>query len=145
MIRFLNVIAFLSLIFSAAYAYSVKYETLAHHEEVKRLNNAIQNERKTIGELKAKWAFLIHPERLQKIVDQVLPMKQLDVRQLARFYDLPERPLNRDQLGKQLEKLGLGSILAPQSGTEDFSSGRRDINDVQNSKPREPMDILNGE
>ncbi len=53
MIRLLNAVAVLCLIASAAYAYSIKYETLYHAEQVAKLKGKVQRERDAIAALRA--------------------------------------------------------------------------------------------
>ncbi len=115
MIRFLNTFAFVALIVSAGFAYSVKYEALAHHEEVLRLQTSIKDQRNKNNALKAEWALLNRPDRLQDMANKHLTLQQLDVRQLARFSDLVERSENRNNLAKQLERLGLGGTITTPS------------------------------
>lgn len=121
MIRLLNSVAIISLLISAGFAYSVKYEALADHEEVLRLQSAIKKQREQNNVLKAEWALLNRPQRLQMMAEKYLDLRQLDVRQLARFSDLAQRPENRDKLGEQLERLGLGGTITTPSGSLNIS------------------------
>jgi hypothetical protein len=107
MIKFLHFIAISALIASASYAYSVKYETLYHAEQVAKLKSKVQRERDAIAVLQAEWQYLDRPDRLQDAVNQHLDLQPLKTQQLARLSDLPNRPAREDGIGRKLEALGL--------------------------------------
>jgi len=106
-IRLLHIIAITALIASAAYAYTVKYETLYYVEQVAKLKAQVQRERDIIAVLRAEWQYLDRPDRLQEAVDQHLDLQPLKIQQLARLSDLPNRPEREDEIGRKLEALGL--------------------------------------
>lgn len=122
MIRLLNTIAFFSIVLSVVYAYSVKYETLQQYEEMRRLQSEIRKEREAIGILQAEWALLNRPERLDRLAKEHLSLQPLDVRQLARFSELGERPKNRNSLSEHLVRLGLGGNGTTPVGASDLSN-----------------------
>jgi hypothetical protein len=103
MIRFLNLIAVGCLIASAAYAYSIKYETLYHAEQVAKLKTRIQKERDSIAVLKAEWQHLNRPDRLQEAVARHLDLQPLTIQQLARLSDLPNKAPKVDEIARLLQ------------------------------------------
>lgn len=105
MIRLLHLLAISILIGSAAYAYSIKYDTLYYAEEVTKLRGKLGREREAIAVAKAEWSLLTRPDRLQRIVDQHLDLQLMSVNQLAKFSDLPVRPPKADAIGSKLEAL----------------------------------------
>ena len=105
MIRLLHILAITILIGSAAYAYSIKYDTLYYAEEVAKLRSKLAREREGIAVAKAEWSLLTRPDRLQRIVDQNLDMQIMTVNQLGKFSDLPVRPSKADGMGSKLEAL----------------------------------------
>jgi hypothetical protein len=107
MIRFIHIIAICSLIASAGYAYSIKYDALYQAEQVAKLKAKMQKERDVIAVLKAEWHLLNRPDRLQAVADRHLDLQPLNVQQLARLSDLPNRPPRADEIGRKLEALGL--------------------------------------
>ena len=107
MIRLLHIIAITALIASAAYAYTVKYETLYYVEQVAKLKAKVQRERDIIAVLRAEWQYLDRPDRLQEAANQHLDLQPLKIQQLARLPDLPNRPAREDEIGRKLEALGL--------------------------------------
>ena len=107
MIRFIHMIVIGVLIASAGYAYSIKYEALYQAEQVAKLKAKTQKERDAIAVLKAEWHLLNRPDRLQAAADRHLDLQPLNVQQLARLSDLPDRPPRADEIGRKLEALGL--------------------------------------
>ena len=113
MIKILHVVAIASLIGSAGYAYSIKYDTIYHAEELARINAAIDRERDAIAVLRAEWALLNRPDRVQALTDANLPdIVPMTASRLAQFSDLPERPEKDDEIGRKLEALGLAAPTA---------------------------------
>ncbi|RDI60676.1 cell division protein FtsL [Microvirga subterranea] len=107
MIRLLHIIAITALIVSAAWAYTIKYDTLYYVEQVAKLKSKVQRERDIIAVLQAEWQYLDRPDRLQEAADQHLDLQPLKIQQLARLSDLPNRPEREDEIGRKLEALGL--------------------------------------
>jgi hypothetical protein len=106
-VRLLHLIAIAGLIASAGYAYSIKYDALYQAEQVAKLKSRAQRERDAIAVLKAEWQHLNRPDRLQAVVDRHLDLKPMEIHQLARLSDLPDRPPKIDEIARKLEALGL--------------------------------------
>lgn len=102
LVRFFHVLAILVLIGSAGYAYSIKYETLYHAEQVAKLKSRIQKERDGIAVLKAEWQHLNRPDRLQAVVDRHLDLQLINPQQLARLSDLPNKAPKTDEIARML-------------------------------------------
>jgi hypothetical protein len=122
MIKLLHFAAISALVGSAGYAYSIKYETLYHAEQVVKFKGKVQRERDAIAVLRAEWAHLNRPDRLQAAVESHLDLKPMSVQQLARLADLPNRPPREDGIGRKLEALGL---LEPTSTPKDKGADAR--------------------
>ncbi len=105
--RYLNAFAILTLVSSAAYAYSIKYETILYSERLKKTRNANNVLRDQIGILRAEWAHFTRPEYIQALAEKHLDLQQLDLMQIGTIQDLPERPPKTDSIGRKLEMLGL--------------------------------------
>ena len=80
------------LIFAAAYVYRIKMESTARVERVLRLNAEIREQRDAIATLRAEWAKLDAPLRLQGLADRHLALKPLSATQYDTLKNLPERP-----------------------------------------------------
>lgn len=108
MLRTLNVLAVLALIGSAVYAYQIKYETIYYAEQLVKMRHAIDRERDNIGVLRAEWAHLVRPERVQALAAKFLDLQALSLGQIVKASDLPAKTPKFDAIGRKLEALGLG-------------------------------------
>ena len=112
MIRILNFIAIAALIGSAIYAYSIKYQTIFHAEQVASLKAEIKKEQDQIGQLRADWGHLTRPERVQALSDKLLPLQPMALNQIAQAEQLPAKSAPIDTIGRKLEDLGLSQPTA---------------------------------
>ena len=90
--RIIHLLVIGALIFAAAYVYRIKMESTARVERVLRLNAEIREQRDAIATLRAEWAKLDAPLRLQGLADRYLPLKPLVATQYDSLKNLPERP-----------------------------------------------------
>ncbi len=107
MIRILNIVAIVALIGSAIYAYSIKYRTIFHAETIAKLKSDIKKEQDQVGTLRAEWAHLTRPERVQSLSDSLLDLQPLALNQIVKAEALPDRAPKIDSIGRKLEDLGL--------------------------------------
>lgn len=108
LLRYLNVLAIGALVGSALYAYSVKYETILFSEQIVKVQHSIEREQDRIATLRAEWAYVTRPERLQMLADKHLDMQQIANNQIiVSASDLPDQPPKVDTIGRKLESLGL--------------------------------------
>ena len=107
MVRFLNIVAVLALVGSAIYAYSIKYETIFHAERIVKLKHEIKAEQDEIATLRAEWAHLSRPERVQALADKFLDLQPVALRQIVSADSVPEKSARADQIGDKLGALGL--------------------------------------
>ncbi len=107
MIRILNIVAIVALVGSAIYAYSIKYRTIFHAETIAKLKNDIKKEQDEIGTLRADWAHLTRPERVQALSESLLDLQPLALNQIVRAEALPDRAPKVDAIGRKLEDLGV--------------------------------------
>ena len=80
------------LVFAASYVYRIKMESTSRTERVQRLNAEIREQRDAIAVLRAEWAKLDAPLRLQGLADRHLGLKPLVAIQYDQLKNLPERP-----------------------------------------------------
>ena len=125
MIRFLNTVAVLCLIGSAAYAYSIKYETLYWAEQAAKVRSRIQRERDSIAVLKADWQHLNRPDRLQAAVERHLDLQPISVHQLARLSDLPDKAPRVDEIARLLQGGATPKEKRPDPRTTGATTPRR--------------------
>ena len=112
------------LVFAAAYVYRIKMESTSRTERVLRLNAEIREQRDAIAVLRAEWAKLDAPLRLQGLAERHLPLKPLTATQYDPLKNLPERPPSLvkpgdpDPIGAMIQTIDsvavTGSVPAPE-------------------------------
>ena len=122
--RIIHLLVIGVLVFAAAYVYRIKMESTARTERVLRLNAEIREQRDAIAVLRAEWARLDAPLRLQGLAERHLALKPLNATQSDSLKNLPERPprLVRpgepDPIGAMIEAIDsvavTGSARAPE-------------------------------
>jgi cell division protein FtsL len=110
--RILHLVAIAALIGSAVYAYSIKYETILFAEQIAKTKHRIEDERNAIAMLRAEWAHLTRPERIQALALKHLDSQPLQLTQIAGLADLPQAAPRVDTIGRKLEDLGIGGPTA---------------------------------
>ena len=73
--RFLHLLVIGMLVFAAAYVYRIKMESTERTERVLRLRAEIREQRDAIAVLRAEWAKLDAPLRLQGLAERHLPIE----------------------------------------------------------------------
>jgi cell division protein FtsL len=112
--RIMHIAAIGALVASASYVYSVKYKTILWSEKIVETRHAIEREQDAINVLRAEYALLTRPERLQELADKDLGMQPLALNQIVRASDLPEAAPKIDSIGRKIDSLGLSAT--PSSG-----------------------------
>ena len=104
--RLIHALAIAALIGSAAYVYGVKYRTIYASEQLVKARHLVNKEKDAISLLKAEYAHLARPDRLQALADSKLGLQALTLSQIANVADLPEAMPKVDSIGRALESLG---------------------------------------
>jgi cell division protein FtsL len=112
-LRFLHLTVVAALIVAAVYVYKIKFESTVRAAEVARLAAEIKRERDAIAALKAEWAQLENPARIQGLADRHLSLRMLDPAQIDRFDRLPERPAQGDAIGAMIDALDAEGVVVP--------------------------------
>ncbi|HXV30683.1 MAG TPA: hypothetical protein VD840_10160, partial [Sinorhizobium sp.] len=92
MLRTLDIVLIVVMTAAAAVTYTIKHQAENKREEVRRLDAAIKLEEDTIDLLRADWALLTQPSRLERLVASFSAELQLaptPPTQLARPAELP--------------------------------------------------------
>ena len=130
-VRLLNIGVIAALVLAAAYVYDIKYQSTLRAERVAKLRHEIQRERDAIAALRAEWARLGNPRRIQSLAQRHLELKPFQTSQYDNFDNLPMRPPqivqpeSEDPIGAMLEDTSdltasTGSIApAPNAGKAD--------------------------
>jgi hypothetical protein len=123
--RIIHLLVIGILVFAAAYVYRIKMESTARTERVLRLHAEIREQRDAIAALRAEWAKLDAPLRLQGLAERHLALKPLVATQYDSLKNLPERPSNLvkpgdpDPIGAMIEAVEsvavTGSVRTPEN------------------------------
>jgi hypothetical protein len=90
--RVLNLLVLAMLLMAAAYVYEIKFESTLRAERIAKMGNDVRRERDAIAALRAEWAKLDAPLRLQGLAERHLGLKPLNATQYDQLKNLPERP-----------------------------------------------------
>jgi hypothetical protein len=136
MLRLLNIVAVVALIGSAVYAYSIKYQTAYRAEQIAKTKIEIKQERDAIAVLRADWAYMTRPERLQPLADKYLPdLKPLQVTQIASAASLPQKT-HGDSIGAKLSEIGLGLSATPAASPATPTTPKSDTPKAKAATPK---------
>ncbi|WP_245445968.1 cell division protein FtsL [Metarhizobium album] len=92
MLRTFDIVLIAVMTVTATVTYSIKHRAELKLDEVKRLEAEIKLEKDTIDLLKADWALLTQPNRLEKLITVYageLKLVPTDSRQIAQEMELP--------------------------------------------------------
>ena len=92
MMRLINICVIAALVLAAADVYKIKFESTRQAQRVAKLRTEIRREHDAIAALRAEWARLDSPARIQDLAKRHLPLKPAEARQSDRLDNLPERP-----------------------------------------------------
>ena len=121
--RVLHLVAIAALIGSAGYVYNIKYETILESEQLVKLRHQIGKANDEINVMRAEYAHLARPDRVQELSEKLLQMQPLALSQIARAEDIPDKTAQGDPLARQLEQLGLSA--SPANGAAGASPAMR--------------------
>ena len=123
--RIIHLLVIGVLVFAAAYVYRIKMGSTSRTERVLRLHAEIREQRDAIAVLRAEWARLDAPLRLQGLAERHLTLKPLNATQYDSLKNLPERPPrlvrpgDPDPIGAMLQAIDsetiTGSVPAPEA------------------------------
>jgi cell division protein FtsL len=93
MMRLLHLLIIAALVLAAVDVYKIKFEATRQAQNLAKLRLDIRREQEAVAALRAEWAKLDTPARIQELTKRHLALKPLDPRQFDRLDNLPERPL----------------------------------------------------
>ncbi|WP_319005575.1 hypothetical protein [Pararhizobium sp. YC-54] len=132
MLRSFDIVLIVVMTAAATVTYTIKHQAENKLEEVRKLEAGIKLEEDTIDLLRADWALLTQPNRLEKLVgvyQQDLQLAPTDPTQLARPEELPMLRADLPPPADVLEAMGLtkgkgsGKAKKPAAGTDDIATG----------------------
>jgi cell division protein FtsL len=89
--RLLNIFVIAALILAASFVYKIKFDSTLQAERVAKLHNELRRERDVTARLRAEWARLDTPGRIQDLAERHLNLKPIQSTQFSTFDNLPER------------------------------------------------------
>jgi cell division protein FtsL len=92
MMRLINICVIVALVLAAADVYKIKFESTRQAQRLAKLRMEIRREHDAIAALRAQWAKLDTPARIQDLARRHLALKPAEARQIDRLDNLPERP-----------------------------------------------------
>ena len=98
MLRTLDIILIVIMTAVAAVTYTIKHQAEEKLSEVKRIEAEIQLEKDTIDLLRADWALLTQPNRLQKLITSYQAELQLVPTESTQLVQAKELPMLKSQL-----------------------------------------------
>ena len=119
--RLLNILVIGALILAASFVYKIKFDSTLQAERVAKLRGELRRERNAIAVLRAEWAKLDTPGRIQGLADRHLALQPVRSTQIDKLDRLPERPAvvvpspGADPIGAMLAPPPdtTGSVLPP--------------------------------
>lgn len=117
MLRLLHLCVIAVLVGAAVYVYAIKFEATVQAESVGVLRVEIRREQDAIAALRAEWAQLDRPDRLQELAQRHLKLRQIEVAQFDTLETLPERPVpivppgTADPIGAIIENFADAEVL----------------------------------
>lgn len=90
--RLLNILVIAALILAASYVYKIKFVSTLQAERVAKLHNELRRERDAVARLRAEWAKLDTPGRIQGLAERHLKLAPVQATQFDSLDTLPPRP-----------------------------------------------------
>jgi len=109
MMRLINICVIAALVLAAADVYKIKFESTRQAQRLVNLRTEIRREHDAIATLRAEWAKLDTPARIQDLARRHLPLKPTEAQQIDRLDNLPERPPELVPMG---EPDPIGTVIA---------------------------------
>ena len=111
MLRLVNIAVIGVLVLAAAWVYEIKYSSTRQAEQVAKLRTEIRRERDSIAALRAEWAQLDNPDRIQILARRHLTLKPIEGMQFDALNGLPQKPIDivppgtADPIGALIENM----------------------------------------
>jgi len=111
MLRLINLAVIGALVLSAGWLYEIKYSSTRAAERVAKLRAEIRREHDSIAALRAEWAQLDNPDRIQILARRHLTLKPVEATQFDSLDRLPDKPVDivppgsADPIGALIENM----------------------------------------
>lgn len=89
--RLLNFCLVITLVLATAYVYEIKYDATLRASRVAEMRKEVRRERDAIAALRAEWARLENPSRLEALARRHLTLRPAELWQFDTLDELPDR------------------------------------------------------
>ena len=90
--RALNILVICALVLAASAVYKIKFDSTLQAARVAKLRNELRQERDAVAALRAEWAKLDTPARIEELAARFLHLQPVKATQFDTFDNLPARP-----------------------------------------------------
>jgi hypothetical protein len=90
--RLLNIMVIGALILAASFVYKIKFDSTLQAERVAKVAGELRHERDAIATLRAEWAKLDTPGRIEGLAERHLALQPIKSTQFDNLDHLPDRP-----------------------------------------------------
>src|SRR5476651_55268 len=101
--RLLNVMVIGALILAASFVYKIKFDSTLQAERVGKIANELRRERNAVATLRAEWARLDTPGRIEGLASRHLVLKPIEPTQFDSLDRLPDRPPRSEEHTSELQ------------------------------------------
>jgi cell division protein FtsL len=91
--RLLNFCLVILLVLATAYVYEIKFDATLRATRVAEMRSEVRREREAIATLRAEWARLENPARLEALARRHLGLRPAEISQFDSLDALPGRPV----------------------------------------------------
>ena len=119
--RLLNILVICALVLAASFVYKIKFDSTLQAERVAKLASELRRARNAVATLRAEWARLDSPGRIQGLASRhMTALRPIVATQFDPLDRLPDRPplppANNDPIGAMMAPLdATGSVPAPKA------------------------------
>jgi cell division protein FtsL len=110
-LRVINGILVAALLCAAFWLYQLEYQARVAEDQIRGLKRQIQSEYEAIRLLRAEWAHLSRPQRIEELARKHLPLAPLKAQQIVSAKDLVKAIPEYDRFRKPEEGDPIASLL----------------------------------
>ena len=100
--RLLNIMVIGALILAASFVYKIKFDSTLQAERLGKVAGELRRERNAVASLRAEWAKLDTPGRIEGLSDRHLALRPILPTQFDNLDRLPDRPPGKDPIGAMI-------------------------------------------
>jgi cell division protein FtsL len=110
-IKLLNSFLVIAVLVSAGVLYNLEHTTRGLERQITKVKRDTQNDGEAIKLLKAEWASLTRPERIQQLTEQNLKLAPIHAQQFVTAAELASRVPNAPVVADETKTDAIGVLL----------------------------------